>query len=175
MFDIGGPELFFLMILALLIFGPRRLPQIGRQLGGFVAQMRHAMRDMQGTLEREVALEDVKGAIGEVKGIQRDATAIARELAGFGPPPYVDPNRRRDLPPGTGVAPEPAPSAGEPGASRPSEAAAAPSAPSPSVSAPPPADRAASVPAPAAPASARPPAADSSAGGQDGPGEAGPP
>jgi len=136
MFDIGGPELFFLLILALLIFGPRRLPQIGRQLGGFVAQMRHAMRDMQGTLEREVALEDVKGAMNEVKGIQRDATAIARELAGFGPPPYVDPNRSRDLPPGSGVAP-----ASAPGAPPPREPAgpvvAAPSTPVPPTAAEP--------------------------------------
>lgn len=98
MFDIGGPELFFLLVLALLIFGPRRLPQIGRQLGGFVAQMRHAMRDVQGTLEREVALDEVKGALSEVQGMKRDASAIARELAGFGPPPYVDPNRRREAP-----------------------------------------------------------------------------
>jgi len=143
MFDIGGPELFFLLILALLIFGPRRLPQVGRQLGGFVAQMRHAMRDMQGTLEREVALEDVKGAMNEVKGIQRDATAIARELTGFGPPPYVDPNRRRDLPLAGGGVPAAEPAAGEPGAGGPAEAAAAgpsaPSAPAPSEPAPPPA------------------------------------
>jgi len=131
MFDIGGPELFFLMILALLIFGPRRLPQLGKQLGGFVAQARHAMRDMQGTLEREVALEDVKGAMNEVKGIQRDASAIARELAGFGPPPYVDPNRRRELPPDAVAGPpaEPGPAAGEPGAAGP---AADPSADPPS-------------------------------------------
>jgi Tat protein translocase TatB subunit len=129
MFDIGGPELFFLLVLALLIFGPRRLPQIGKQLGGFVAQMRHAMRDMQGTLEREVALEDIKGAMNEVKGIQRDATAIARELTGFGPPPYVDPNRRRDLPPGTGALPAREPAAesvaAAPGAAEPPEAPSA--------------------------------------------------
>ncbi len=130
MFDIGGPEFFLLMILALLIFGPRRLPQLGKQLGGFVAQARHAMRDMQGTLEREVALEDVKGAMSEVKGIQRDASAIARELAGFGPPPYVDPNRRRELPPEAVDGPAaPGPAAPEPGDAGP---AANPSADPPS-------------------------------------------
>jgi Tat protein translocase TatB subunit len=146
MFDIGGPELFFLLILALLIFGPRRLPQIGKQLGGFVAQMRHAMRDMQGTLEREVALEDVKGAIGEVKGIQRDATAIARELAGFGPPPYVDPNRRRDLPPGGPPAGAPPAAAdGDPGAP------AAPDAPPAGAAGSGPAAPDAAAPDPAAP------------------------
>ncbi len=125
MFDIGGPEFFLLMVLALLIFGPRRLPQLGKQLGGFVAQARHAMRDMQGTLEREVALEDVKGAMNEVKGIQRDASAIARELAGFGPPPYVDPNRRRELPPDAVPGPpaEPGLDAEAPGAAGPPPAA----------------------------------------------------
>lgn len=135
MFDIGGPELFFLLILALLIFGPRRLPQIGRQLGGFVAQMRHAMRDMQGTLEREVALEEVKGAMSEVKGIQRDATSIARELAGFGPPPYVDPDRRRELPPGTAAAP----AAAEPADGTDAAIAAAPPAEAPAAPPEPPA------------------------------------
>ncbi len=106
MFDIGGPELFFLLVLALLVFGPRRLPQIGRQLGGFVAQMRNAMRDVQGTLEREVALEEVKGALSEVQGMKRDASALARELAGFGPPPYVDPSRQGETPPPASSTPE---------------------------------------------------------------------
>ncbi len=95
MFDIGGPEALLLVVLGLLIFGPRRLPEIGKQLGGFVAQMRHAMRDFQGTLEREVALEEVKEITKQVGDIKREATGFARELTGVGAPPYADPTRRQ--------------------------------------------------------------------------------
>ena len=104
MFDIGGPEALLLVILGLLIFGPRRLPEIGKQLGGFIAQMRHAMREFQGTLEREVALEDVKEVTRQVGQLKQEATGFARELTGIGPPPYADPARQPPLPepaPGT--------------------------------------------------------------------------
>lgn len=94
MFDIGGPEFLLLIVIALLVFGPRRLPQIGRQLGGFAAQMRAAMRDFRGNLEREVALEDVRRAADEVKGLGREAGSLTRELAGVGAPPPADPTRR---------------------------------------------------------------------------------
>ena len=83
MFDIGGEEFLLLVVLGLLIFGPRRLPQIGRQLGGFVGQMRAAMREFQGTLEREVALEEIKGVAKDLQGLKGDAQGIVRDVAGL--------------------------------------------------------------------------------------------
>ncbi len=80
MIDIGGPEFLLLVILGLLIFGPRRLPQIGRQLGGFIAQMRQAMREFQGTLDREIALEDLKEAAREVRDLQTQAGDAVRRF-----------------------------------------------------------------------------------------------
>ena len=80
MFDIGGPEFILLVLLGLLIFGPRRLPQIGKQLGGFIAQLRGAMRDFQGTLEREVALDDLKRAAQEVRDLKTQVGGAARQF-----------------------------------------------------------------------------------------------
>jgi sec-independent protein translocase protein TatB len=87
MFDIGGPELLLLLILGLLIFGPRRLPQIGRQLGGFVGQMRQALRDVQGTLEREVSLDEVRRAAQQVRDFKAEAAGAVRRLTE--PPPVT--------------------------------------------------------------------------------------
>ena len=94
MFDIGGPEFLFLIVLALLVFGPRRLPQIGRQLGGFMAQVREAVRDFRGNLEREVALEDMKAAAAEMKELTAEARSTVEDLTGLGPPEPADPTRR---------------------------------------------------------------------------------
>ncbi len=94
MFDIGGSEFLLLMILGLLVFGPRKLPELGRQFGGFVAQMRKAMNDFKGTLDREVALDEVKEAAKQVSGLSTDARRMTRELMALGPPPPADPTRR---------------------------------------------------------------------------------
>ncbi len=94
MFDIGGPELLFIILLGLLIFGPRRLPRIGRQVGAFVAQMRRSLQEVQGTIEREAALEEVRRAAEEVRRLGREAKGVAQDLAGVGPPPPADPTRR---------------------------------------------------------------------------------
>lgn len=56
--SLGFPEIAFILILALLLFGPRRLPEIGRTVGKSLAEFRKASNDLRRTLENEVALDD---------------------------------------------------------------------------------------------------------------------
>lgn len=60
--SIGGGEIIFLFILALIIFGPRRLPEIGRTLGKAMADFKRATNDFKSNLEREVQLDALKEA-----------------------------------------------------------------------------------------------------------------
>lgn len=55
---LGFPELIFILVLALLIFGPKRLPEVGRTIGKGVAQFRRATTDLKRTIETEIALEE---------------------------------------------------------------------------------------------------------------------
>ncbi|MCP3982585.1 MAG: twin-arginine translocase subunit TatB [bacterium] len=64
--SLGGAELALLLVLALLLFGPRKLPQIGRTLGKGLSEFRRASNDFRASLEREVDLESVKSVKNEV-------------------------------------------------------------------------------------------------------------
>jgi sec-independent protein translocase protein TatB len=55
---IGFPELLFILVLALLIFGPRRIPEIGRTLGKAMGEFRRATTDFKRTLNLEAALDE---------------------------------------------------------------------------------------------------------------------
>jgi len=55
---IGGPEMVVILIVALLIFGPRRLPDLARSLGKGLSELRRTSTDLRRTLEREIHLED---------------------------------------------------------------------------------------------------------------------
>lgn len=58
---LGFPELIFLLIVALLIFGPKKLPEIGRTLGKGMAEFRKASNDLKRTINAEMAeLEDLR-------------------------------------------------------------------------------------------------------------------
>ncbi|HEY9284215.1 MAG TPA: twin-arginine translocase TatA/TatE family subunit, partial [Pyrinomonadaceae bacterium] len=54
---IGTTELLFILVVALVVFGPRRLPDIGRKIGKGMAEFRRASDDFKRTWEREVELE----------------------------------------------------------------------------------------------------------------------
>jgi TatA/E family protein of Tat protein translocase len=53
--SIGGPELLVIFVIALLIFGPRKLSELGRTLGKGVAEFRKAASDLRDTLDAEVS------------------------------------------------------------------------------------------------------------------------
>lgn len=56
--SIGGPELIVIFVVALLIFGPRKLPELGRMLGKGLSEFRRAAADLKDSLEVEVAREE---------------------------------------------------------------------------------------------------------------------
>jgi TatA/E family protein of Tat protein translocase len=52
---IGVPEMIFIFVLALLIFGPKKLPELGRSLGKGIAEFRRASNELRSSLEREMS------------------------------------------------------------------------------------------------------------------------
>ena len=57
---LGLPELILIFVVALVIFGPRRLPEIGRTIGKALGEFKKATDDFKSTIEREVRLEELK-------------------------------------------------------------------------------------------------------------------
>lgn len=56
--SLGSTELLFILVMALVFFGPRKLPQLSRKLGKSLAEFRRASEDFKSTWEREVAIEN---------------------------------------------------------------------------------------------------------------------
>lgn len=70
---LGSTELLFILVIALIFFGPRKLPQLARSMGKGLAEFRKASDDFKRTWEREVALETAK--IEESTVLQMDQPA----------------------------------------------------------------------------------------------------
>lgn len=52
--NLGMPEMIFIFLLALVVVGPRKLPELGRQLGKFLAEFKRASNEFKNQLEAEM-------------------------------------------------------------------------------------------------------------------------
>lgn len=77
--SIGGMELLGILVIALILFGPRRLPEIGRTLGKTMQQFRRAANDLRVDLEREVRSDEVKEVEADLKTVSRDINRDLKE------------------------------------------------------------------------------------------------
>lgn len=86
--SLGSTELLLILVMALVFFGPRKLPQISRSLGKSLADFRRASDDFKQTWEREVAMEENPRDI------------VNREISGFldDSPPTVNEPPLKTLP-----------------------------------------------------------------------------
>ena len=64
---IGMPELIVILVIALIIFGPRKLPELGKSLGRSLNEFKKASTDLQNTLEQEIKIEEQKEAATKAK------------------------------------------------------------------------------------------------------------
>jgi sec-independent protein translocase protein TatB len=60
MFDIGFTEIIFIMVIALLVVGPERLPRIARAAGLWVGKLRGFVSSVKADIDKELATEELK-------------------------------------------------------------------------------------------------------------------
>lgn len=85
--SIGGPELLLILVLAFLLFGPRRLPEIGRSLGKMMGEFRRATMEFRTGVEREIEFEKFKDTRTSLEEAGREMRAGLRTLGDPAPPP----------------------------------------------------------------------------------------
>jgi sec-independent protein translocase protein TatA len=88
---IGMPELIIILVIALIIFGPRKLPELGRSLGKSIGEFKKASNELRSTLEEEIRVEEQR---------ERQTQTAAASPPSATPPPADDTVSRR---PSTGT------------------------------------------------------------------------
>lgn len=100
---LGIPELVIIFIVALIVFGPRKLPELGRSLGKSLSEFKRASNELRSTLDEEIRLEDRRAeaaarsaaaatttsTLGDDGGTDR-ATAEASPSEAVGPDQVAD-------------------------------------------------------------------------------------
>ena len=74
--SIGMPELIIIFVIALIIFGPRKLPELGRSLGKSLAEFKRASNELKNTLEEEIRLDDQRSAMDAAKAKEPATTTV---------------------------------------------------------------------------------------------------
>lgn len=75
--SLGWQELIFIGMIALIVFGPRKLPQMARTIGKAMAEFRKATNDFKETWEKEVDFDDFKDE-SQIKSIYPIENSIAK-------------------------------------------------------------------------------------------------
>jgi sec-independent protein translocase protein TatA len=81
------PELIVIFVIALMVFGPRKLPELGRSLGRSIAEFKRATNELQSSLEEEIRLEE-----------QQRSPSVSQAPPGVAAPPSTDPHGAQQAP-----------------------------------------------------------------------------
>ncbi len=83
---LGGPELFLILVIALIVFGPKKLPEIGKNMGRMIGEFRKASQDFQRTIEDEVA------AVNRAVDVPSTETSQPKALPAAAPAAVLEPS-----------------------------------------------------------------------------------
>jgi TatA/E family protein of Tat protein translocase len=84
--SLGMPELILILVIALIVFGPKKLPEVGRSLGKAMREFKRTTEEIKGKFEEQINAE-------EFKDIKSDLADIKKEISGT----FELPNEIKDL------------------------------------------------------------------------------
>jgi TatA/E family protein of Tat protein translocase len=70
--SLGMPELIVIMVIALLVFGPKKLPEVGRSIGKALREFKKTTEDIKGKFEEQINAEEFKDIQNDIKDIKKD-------------------------------------------------------------------------------------------------------
>jgi TatA/E family protein of Tat protein translocase len=74
---LGVPEMLFILVLILLIFGPKRLPEVGRMVGKGLGEFRRASNELKRSIQTELSLEELEEGPARHRPLAAAAPAAA--------------------------------------------------------------------------------------------------
>ena len=80
--SIGMPEMIIILVVALIIFGPRKLPELGKSLGRSLNEFKKASNELRNTLEDEIKVEEKKEQREKMQAEQNSAVSAAVPVPG---------------------------------------------------------------------------------------------
>ena len=81
MFDIGLQELVLIFVIALLVFGPKNLPQLGRSMGRAMREFRRASDEFRSTIETNLQMNDLDPPASTTAPVATEAAPTPSPLA----------------------------------------------------------------------------------------------
>lgn len=77
---LGMPEIIMIFIVGLLLFGPRKMPQLGRSIGRALGEFRRASNEFKRTVEDEVAAEEIRSVEKELREIKETGSDAVKQV-----------------------------------------------------------------------------------------------
>ena len=84
--SLGMPELIVIFVIALIVFGPRKLPELGRSLGRSIAEFKKATNELHSSLDEEIRLENERAALEASRTASQATTPAAAPRVEDTPP-----------------------------------------------------------------------------------------
>ncbi|MCJ7562982.1 MAG: TatA/E family twin arginine-targeting protein translocase [Candidatus Aminicenantes bacterium] len=70
--SIGLPEMLLILAVALIVFGPKKLPEVGRSLGKALREFKKSTEEIKSKLEEQINAEEFKDIQTDIKDIKKD-------------------------------------------------------------------------------------------------------